>query len=101
MSTPTNPRADLQLIERGRREGYALAALVLSLVSFINLLGAEKSLLAIVLAVFALRGGTPGVAKNARIAIGIAALQLVTIAIILLLFRDKFGELIQLLRQLG
>jgi|SoiMethySBSTD1v2_1073268.scaffolds.fasta_scaffold2293808_2 hypothetical protein len=102
MSTEVNRPTDLQLIEQGRREGYALAGLVLSLVSFINLLGAEKSILAIVLATFALRGAASAAArKNARIAVAVAAVHVVTILIVVVLFRDKFAQLLKLLRQLG
>ena len=42
--------------EDGRRQGLAIAALALALVSFLNLLGGEKSVLAIVLAVSAMSG---------------------------------------------
>ena len=94
--------SERHLVERGRREGYALAALALSLVSFVNLLGAEKSILAIVLATFALSGAATGSASmKARVAIAIAALHIVTIAAVLIIFRDKFAQLLDLLRQLG
>jgi hypothetical protein len=86
----------------GRREGLAIAALALGLVAFLNLLGAEKSLLALVLAGLALSGGGAGRARRrAWLAIGLAALHLVTIAVVLVVFRDKLGELLGLLRTLG
>jgi hypothetical protein len=86
----------------GRREGLAIAALALGLVSFLNLLGAEKSLLALVLAAVTLSGGCAGRARRrAWIAIGLAALHIVTIAVVLIVFQDKLGQLLGLLRTLG
>jgi uncharacterized membrane protein len=102
MSTEFNSQTEQQLLERGRREGYAVSALVLSLVSFVNLLGAEKSILAIVLAVFALRGATPrGAFQQARIAMVVASLHILTLVLVLVLLRDEFAQLLHLLRQLG
>lgn len=102
MSTELNSVSERQLLDRGRREGYALAALALSLVSFVNLLGAEKSILAIVLAAFAMSGSSLGaVSIKARVAVAIAALHIVTVGVVIFLLRDKLGELLDLLRQLG
>ena len=93
--------ADLQRDE-GRRQGLAIAALALGLVSFVNLLGAEKSILAIVLAVIAMSGSNVRVVRHrAMFAIGLSVLQIVTILVVLLLFRDQLGQLIGLLRKLG
>ena len=90
------------LLEQGRREGYAIAALALSLVSFVHLLGAEKALLAIVLAVAAIRGAGGAIARSRGwLALGIASIYVVTVVVALVLLRDKLGALLQLLSELG
>ncbi|GEM_PF-1399218 len=86
----------------GRAEGLAGAALAIALLAFVNLLGAEKGLLALVLGFVALRGAAGGRARTwARIAIGLGALQLVTVALVVLLFREEIGQLLALLAKLG
>jgi len=89
--------------DAGRRLGLATAALALGVVSFINLLGVEKSILSIVLAVLAIRGMAPaGVVRfRTRFALVISSLQLVTTILALVLFRDEVGELLQLLYELN
>lgn len=59
---------DLELLRRGRREGLAMAAVALSIVSFVNLLGAEKALLAIVLRGAGAPGRTDGNNAASRLA---------------------------------
>ena len=61
----------------GRRLGLATAALALSIVAFINLLGIEKSILAIVLALLAMQGALPGagVLRRGRIALVLAVVH--------------------------
>ena len=89
-------------VDRGRREGLATAALALSFVSFINLLGAEKALLAIALAALALSGPKEEPARRRSfIAIGLALLQILTILVVVVVFRDQLGDLIRLLHRLG
>lgn len=84
----------------GRKHGLATAALALSLISFVNLIGAEKGLLALVLGIIALSGGQ-ATRSRARIAIGLAVLQLCTILVVILLFRDQIAQLLALLSKLG
>ncbi len=89
-------------LSRGRGEGLALAALALSAVSFLNLLGAEKALLAIVLAIL----GLSSVRSNSSrrqcwIAIALASTYVATIIMVLVLFHDKLGQLVHLLQTLG
>ena len=87
---------------QGRGEGLALAAVALAIVAFINLLGAEKAILAMVLAVLARRDATSTIARRrSRIAIALGALQLGTVAVVLVLFRDRLGQLVDLLKTLG
>jgi hypothetical protein len=87
----------------GRRSGFAIAALILSIVSFISLLGTEKAILAITLGVLAIRGAQPGTSSRrlAGAAIGIGAMFLVTVAVILTVYWDKVGEFIALLEKLS
>jgi hypothetical protein len=86
----------------GRRAGLALGALALAIVAFVNLLSVEKSILAAVLAIVALRGARGGVAvTRGRLALGIAAAHLVIAAIAFALLRDKLAELLHLLKTLG
>ncbi|MGB4246734.1 MAG: hypothetical protein WBJ75_03350 [Pseudohongiellaceae bacterium] len=89
--------------DAGRRLGLATAALALSAVSFLNLLGFEKSILAIVLAALAIRGITPvGVLRlRTRLAFGIGALHLATISIILTVFQEELREFLGLLYELN
>lgn len=91
-----------ELVRRGRREGLATAAVALSIVSFVNLLGAEKALLAIVLAVLALQGARSGPRRlRGWLAIVIAGIYLATVVTVLVVFHDKLGQLIELLKDLG
>ena len=105
MSGPGNLKvsdAEALAVDRGRGEGLAIAALALSVVSFINLLGAEKALLAIVLAVLALGRAKSGLARiRSWSAIAIAAVYVASVATVLVIFRDQLGELIRLLQHLG
>ena len=89
-------------LDQGRREGYAIAALALSLVSFVNLLGAEKALLAIVLALAAIRGSASSSARQkGRIALAIAGVYIITMIVALIMLRDELGALLRLLAELG
>jgi hypothetical protein len=92
-----------QAFEDGRRAGLATAAMALSLVSFLSLLGAEKALLAIALAIIARRGSQPGSAgrRLATMAIGVATVFLVSIAFILIVFWKELGDFVNYFRQLS
>ena len=86
----------------GRREGFAIAAVSLSLLSFLSLLGAEKSILAIVFAAMALsRPGSNSVRRRSFLAIGLSLLQMITIAVVLVLFQEELGQLLQSLQKLS
>ena len=89
--------------DEGRRAGLAAAALALSIVAFVNLLGMEKSILAAVLALVALRGAIPGAAlrRRARVALAFALVHVITVVTLVVHFRDKFGELLRLLHKLS
>lgn len=89
-------------LRRGRREGLATAALAAGCVSFINLLGAEKALLALTLAGLALGGFHAGSARRrALAAIGLSTVYIATLIAVLVLYHDKLSHLMQLLKDLG
>ena len=91
--------ADSPAYHAGRRDGLALGALALALVAFINVLSVEKSILAVVLAILALKAA-PG-SSRVNWALGVAGLHIVTWVAVLVLFHDKLGQLLKLLQQLG
>lgn len=85
----------------GRRAGLATAALALSVTAFVNLLGFEKSLLAVALALMALRGSTsPTVVRRSWTALALALIYLATIVLVLILFQHRLQLLLHALRQL-
>jgi hypothetical protein len=92
-----------QAFDAGRRAGLATAAMMLSLVCFFNLLGAEKALLAIALGVLARRGSRPGSAgrRLATVAIGVASVFLITMGFVLIVFWDDLVGLVMYLRRLS
>lgn len=103
MSTPSSFHQDIDhaTLVRGRREGFATAALALACISFVNLFGAEKALLALLLSALALRGLGMGSAHRAWMAIGLAAMYLLTLLGILIIYRAELNEFARLLKDLG
>jgi hypothetical protein len=87
----------------GRRVGFGISALALSLVAFLSLLGAEKAILAVVLGVLAVRGGRSDATarKLGAAAIGIAVAFLATLVVVLVLYWDRLAELVELLNRLS
>lgn len=95
-------QTEAQLLARGRSEGLATAAVAMGALSFIQLLGAEKAILAIVLAVLALRGAPSQQGRRrSYTAIVLGVVYLAITAATLILFHDELGELIRLLQSLG
>lgn len=104
MNGPDGQTADREgaARRRGRSDGMATAAVALGAVAFLNLLGVEKGILAIVLAVLSLRNAPAGAPpRRARIALALGIVQLATVAVVLVVFHDKLRQLIELLRTLG
>jgi len=101
-STNDTPTEVTQARDDGRRQGLAIAALALGLISFVSLLGAEKAILAIVLGVIAMSGSSSRlVRQRSFIAIGLALLQIVTTGVVMLLYQDELGQLVELLSKLS
>jgi len=92
-----------EAFREGKRAGLAIAALAGSAVAFVSLLGIEKAILAITLAVLAIRGTAPRsrARRLASVALGIAVIYVLTFAVVMALFHEKLYELIRLLQQMG
>jgi hypothetical protein len=104
MASPNQAREQVtEAYDAGRRVGFAVSALAMSLVAFLSLLGAEKAILAIVLGAVAVRGGRPGtLARRLGIAaMAISVVFLATAAVVLALFWGRFVEVIKALQQLS
>jgi hypothetical protein len=89
----------------GQRYMLATVALVIALLSFLNLAGLEKAIVAIILAVRALRPG-PGPQLDerrswARLAVGLATAHIVLLAAVILLNLHRLPKLYEVLRALS
>lgn len=87
----------------GRNSGLAVGALAASLVAFISLLGIEKAVLALVLAIFGLREARPG-SRARQLSLWtllIVGLYVVTFVVVLVLYHQKLVELVHLMQKLG
>jgi hypothetical protein len=89
----------------GQRYTLATVALGLALLSFLNLAGMEKAILAIVLGVKALKSvPAPALEQRrglARIGIGLGAAHIVLVLTIILLNLDRLGTLVETLRAMS
>ena len=100
--TGSETTAEAAALMRGRREGYATAALAASCVGFINLLGMEKALLAMALAAMAIGGLPAGAARSrALAAFGLGGVYIVTIVAVVTVYHDKLLHLLALLKDLA
>jgi hypothetical protein len=89
----------------GQRRTLAALALGLALLSFLNLAGLEKAILAIVIGVKALSQTPPpplGQRRNlAKIAIGLAVAHVVLVVTVILLNLDRISMLLEALRAMS
>jgi hypothetical protein len=89
----------------GQRYTFATLALALALLSFLNLAGLEKAILAIVLGLRALRPiPEPPLEQRrswARLGIGLAAAHVVLVVTVVLLNLDRIARLIDALRAMS
>jgi hypothetical protein len=101
MSNEQQDRANVVL---GQKYAYATAALMLGIASFVNLLGMEKAILAIIFARLALRSDPPPALKNRRewgqAGLVLGVLQVVLISVLIIIFRDELREVLHLLLRL-
>lgn len=95
--------AETAAYQDGKRAGLAIAALAMAIIAFINLLNVEKSLLAIVLAMFALRGAATSrvVRQWAQTAVVIAIGHIIILLVLVAVYRTVFVELFRLLQKLS
>jgi len=98
MSDEQQDRANVVL---GQKYAYATIALILGVASFVNLLGMDKAILAIIFGRLALKSEPGPLLKSRRewgragLALGI--LQVVAISVLLILFRNELREILDLL----
>jgi len=89
----------------GQRRTLAAVALGLALLSFLNLAGLEKAILAIVLGMKALSAAPPPALEHrrgwARVAIGLATVHVVLVVTVILLFFDRLSTLVDALRAMS
>jgi hypothetical protein len=91
------------MYQEGQRRGLAIAALAVSLIAFINLANIEKSLLAIVLGVLAIRGATKDESayRWGRIAIFIAIVTIILVVTLFVVYYSTLVDIVRLLHTLG
>lgn len=98
----TNSRAQLAL---GQKYAYATVSLVLGVMSFVNLLGIEKGILAIAFGLLAIASGSgPALAERrgwGKLGVILGAIQVVLVVGIVAFNFDKVLEVIRMLEQLG
>lgn len=89
----------------GQKYAFATASLILGICSFVNLLGLEKPILAIVFAWLALRGKPAPALKLhrmwAKAGLVLGILVLVIVPIIIIVNFDELREIIQVLSRLN
>src|SRR5512145_979173 len=89
----------------GQRYTLATLALGLALLSFLNLAGLEKAILAIVLGTKALSPAPPPALEHrrgwARLAIGLSAAHVVLVVTVILLNLDRLSRLLDALRAMS
>ena len=101
MSDEQEDRANVVL---GQKYAYATAALMLGIASFVNLLGMEKAILAIIFARLALKSGPPPALRNRRewgqAGLVLGMLQVVLILVLIIIFRNELRQALDLLLRL-
>ena len=101
MSDEQQDRANVVL---GQKYAYATIALMLGIASFVNLLGMEKAILAIIFARLALKPEPPPPLKHRRgwgqAGLVLGLLQVVLISVLVIIFRNELREVLDLLMRL-
>ena len=101
MSDEQHDRANVVL---GQKYAYASVALMLGIASFVNLLGMEKAILAIIFARLALKSEPPPLLKNRRewgqAGLVLGVLQVVVISALIVIFRNELRHILELLMRL-
>ena len=101
MSDEQHDRANVVL---GQKYAYATIALMLGIASFVNLLGMEKAILAIIFGRLALKSEPPPLLKNRRewgqAGLVLGVLQVVIISTLVIIFRNELRGVLELLIRL-
>jgi hypothetical protein len=101
MSEEQHDRANVVL---GQKYAYATIALMLGIASFVNLLGMEKAILAIIFGRLALKSEPPPLLKNRRewgqAGLVLGVLQVVLISALVIIFRNELRGVLELLIRL-
>ena len=88
----------------GQKYAFATASLILGICSFVNLLGLEKPILAIVFGWLALRANPAPALKLhrmwAKAGVGLGVLVLVVVPVLIIVNFNELREIIQLLSKL-
>jgi tellurite resistance protein TehA-like permease len=88
----------------GQRFAFATAALLVGIGSYVSLLGMEKGILAILFAILALKSSpAPRLTERrawAYIGLALGATMILLVPTMLLLYRERVGELIAALERL-
>jgi hypothetical protein len=88
----------------GQKYAYATVALVLGIASFINFLGMEKAILAIIFARLALKSEPPPALKQRRewgqAGLILGVLQVTLISVLIIVFRNELREVLNVLIRL-
>ena len=100
----SDEQRDRAAVVLGQKYAYATAALMLGIASFVNLLGMEKAILAIIFARLALRPDPPPALKNRRewgqAGLVLGVLQVLVISALIIIFRNELREVLHLLLRL-
>jgi len=99
----SHTQIDTRSFVLGQKVAFAKAALLTGVVCYLSMLGVEKGLLAIAFALLALRAGpAPRLSERrgwAWLGLGLGVGILVLVAVFLLLYHDRFGEVIAALER--
>jgi hypothetical protein len=86
----------------GRRVGFGVSALALSMVTYLSMLGFEKAILAIVLGALAMQAGNRTLAKRLGItSVILGSVFMVSVIVLVIVFQEKVIEFITLLKELS
>jgi hypothetical protein len=101
MSDEQQDRANVVL---GQKYAYATIALILGVASFVNVLGIDKAILAIIFGRLALKSEPSPILKNRRewgqAGLVLGALQVVLVSVLIILFRNELREALDVLIRL-
>jgi hypothetical protein len=88
----------------GQKYAYATIALILGIASFVNFLGMEKAILAIIFGRLALKSEPPPALKHRRewgqTGLILGVLQVILISVLIIVFRNELREVLNVLIRL-